>query len=295
MIPVTVAICTWRRPILLARALDSLKKQSFQDFTVLVIDNNSKDTTPDVVQHYIPFFKQIRYACEEKQGVTFARNCALYQCDTPYLAYLDDDEVADSMWLENLYKAIQHDTVAIAGGRITLEWEGTKPLWLDDSLLSFLGHLDYGHTHVVPKQDIFVGNMIVDVAKVKSVGGFHHALGFSAGSLIGNEEIYLQRCIRRQGFQVAYSHEAIVSNLVSADKITKNFFKRRFMGQGMADARVWRLTYTPSRIQRWYKIGTTAVYCLKLYKWLLMLFKRNGLLLQYFKVWYKIGIIKGLR
>jgi glucosyl-dolichyl phosphate glucuronosyltransferase len=285
---ISVAVCTWRRPLLLKRALDSICAQSLKDFPILVIDNNSRDDTERVVKNYP--YPHVRYILETNQGVAFARNRALVECTTPYLAFLDDDEVADAGWLMALQQGLK-EGAAITGGKITLEWQGgERPRWLVDSLLSGLGALDYGYSQFLehPKM-LFVGNMALDVAKVKKLGGFATRLGFSAGGLLGNEEILLQQQLRQSQERLYYAHDAVISNLVDTPKITKRFFMRRFYGQGQADAVMKRLTDNPPLYKRlWFKAGA-LVYILKLYKWVLVLPQAGGLFLQTLRVAKKIG------
>ena len=53
---VDIAVCTWNRPALLADTLDSFSKLSVEpsvDLRVIIVDNNSTDTTPDVIQGFL--------------------------------------------------------------------------------------------------------------------------------------------------------------------------------------------------------------------------------------------------
>lgn len=67
--------------------------------------------------------------------------------EAPLLAYLDDDAVATPTWLSCLCRAFEdNDTLAIAGGKVTLIWaEGmSQPPWLSDDMAGCLGRYDLG-------------------------------------------------------------------------------------------------------------------------------------------------------
>jgi glycosyltransferase involved in cell wall biosynthesis len=47
----------------------------------------------------------VRYAREMKPGLDFARNCALRECRSDFIAFLDDDVIADKGWLHGFTEA----------------------------------------------------------------------------------------------------------------------------------------------------------------------------------------------
>ena len=52
---ISCVICTYRRPDMFRKAVESLLAQSLpaEEYEVIVVDNNSKDETVDVVNKYI--------------------------------------------------------------------------------------------------------------------------------------------------------------------------------------------------------------------------------------------------
>ncbi len=73
---VSVIICTYRNPSLLRECLLSVLEQDLppSQFEVLVVDNNSQDTTQAVVDDLGKQHKNIRYILELSQGLSYARN-----------------------------------------------------------------------------------------------------------------------------------------------------------------------------------------------------------------------------
>lgn len=101
----TVAICTKDRTDNLRRCLNSLlplQQHGASQLEILVVDNAPSDQQTYELVHTLP---TVRYTCEPKPGLDFARNHALQASTTELLAFLDDDVAVDRLWLEGLTAA----------------------------------------------------------------------------------------------------------------------------------------------------------------------------------------------
>lgn len=96
---VSVVIPTYNRVLYLKEALDSVLTQTYQDFEIIVVDDNSTDNTKDLIDTYIALYKDIRIkyffinGC--RQGA--ARNKGIVNSNGEFIAFLDSDD----MWLPN--------------------------------------------------------------------------------------------------------------------------------------------------------------------------------------------------
>ena len=84
-------------------ALDSLRRQSLQAWTAILIDDFSTDSTADVFAHAAasdPRFRLVRHG--QRAGLGAARNRGLDLVDTPFLGFLDADDVLTPNALERL-------------------------------------------------------------------------------------------------------------------------------------------------------------------------------------------------
>jgi glycosyltransferase involved in cell wall biosynthesis len=148
---ISAIICTHNREQYLGAAIDSLLHQDFAgEYEVIVVDNASSDRTREVVEARLSN-PRLRYVQESVLGLSVARNTGATQACSPILAYLDDDAVASSQWLQVLHDGFQQDEkLAIAGGKVTLLWaEGMEPpRWLSSGLAGNLGAYDLGEATV---------------------------------------------------------------------------------------------------------------------------------------------------
>lgn len=88
---VSVIIPTCNRADFLRVALESVQRQTFQNFETLVIDDASQDRTPEVVRSF-PSMPVRYFRHESRKGGAAARNTGIVHARGDYLAFLDDDD-----------------------------------------------------------------------------------------------------------------------------------------------------------------------------------------------------------
>ena len=111
---VTVIIPTYKRATLLRHALESVRRQTYRNIDILVVDDASHDDTSSVVKA-IPDTR-IRYIRHEtNKGVSAARNTGIREARGEYIAFIDDDDEWRENKLEKQMQALKtYDVVACA-------------------------------------------------------------------------------------------------------------------------------------------------------------------------------------
>jgi len=90
MAAVSVIIPTFNRAHKIARAVASVFYQTFTDYEILVVDDGSVDTTPEVLMQ---FRSRIEWITHSKNlGVSAARNTGIRRSRSPLIAFLDSDD-----------------------------------------------------------------------------------------------------------------------------------------------------------------------------------------------------------
>jgi len=88
---VSVIIPTHNRADLIHSTISSVLNQTFQDFEIIVVDDASKDNTPEVVSSFDD--GRIKYIRNEiNKGDAVARNVGVINSSYEYVAFLDDDD-----------------------------------------------------------------------------------------------------------------------------------------------------------------------------------------------------------
>lgn len=86
---VSVIVPTYNREKFINIAIESILRQSFKDFEIILVDDGSTDNTRKAIE---PFINNIKYIYQKNSGVSAARNTGV-QCSTgEWVAFLDSDD-----------------------------------------------------------------------------------------------------------------------------------------------------------------------------------------------------------
>lgn len=102
----------------IAQAIDSILSQTLADLEILVVDDASTDRTTVIVQSYTD--PRLRVLSNpQRMGVSASRNRAMAEARSPYVAFLDADDVS---YPERLAKQIafleSHPNVVLVGSHL---------------------------------------------------------------------------------------------------------------------------------------------------------------------------------
>jgi len=236
---ITVAIQTYNRAATLTETLESLRElrcPQTADYEILVVDNNSSDDTPEVIQKYRDrLAPRLRSVVEPHQGLSHARNRALREAQGQIVSFLDDDVIVDPDWLSAVAAAFEEHAATVVGGRSYLIFRSQRPAWLPRHYEFFLSRLDYGdHVIVDTDNDLYGLNFSVRKDVALHVGGFNPSLGrCGPASLRSGEESDLLRKIRAGGGVAVYEPRAVVGHIVLPERLTIEWFLRRAFAAGV--------------------------------------------------------------
>ncbi|QEL24135.1 glycosyltransferase [Bosea sp. F3-2] len=89
----SVLIANYNNAHLIQQALDSIKRQTVQDFEVIVVDDGSTDSSRFVIEAAAASFDgKLRYIYQPNGGVASARNTAITASSGDYITFLDPDD-----------------------------------------------------------------------------------------------------------------------------------------------------------------------------------------------------------
>lgn len=92
----TIVLPVRNRAKIVGRTLESIACQTCRDFRLIIVDNNSDDSTLEVVSEWAKNNRKlfpITILSEQKPGAASARNRGLKEADTPYTMFFDSDDV----------------------------------------------------------------------------------------------------------------------------------------------------------------------------------------------------------
>ena len=136
MAKLSVVVCTYNRPTLLASCLRSLVNQSLSrdDYEVIVVDNNSTGSTGDAIRQFTDGMENFRSLVETNQGISHARNRGWQEAKGEFVAFIDDDAQAAADWCERILNAFERisPSPVVVGGQILPWYEIPPPGWFVD-------------------------------------------------------------------------------------------------------------------------------------------------------------------
>lgn len=168
------------------------------------------------------------------RGASGTRNAGAEAARTEFLAFLDDDEIAEPDWLLQLLQPFTDPAVIGTGGRYLPVWDRRRPAWFPDEFAWVVGGHHTGMpVHAAPVRNVWSGNMAVRADVFRQVGGFRTDFG-KVGSRSRPEDTDL--CIRiaasRPGTHWMYLPAARIHHTVPADRSSFAFYLRRCYAEG---------------------------------------------------------------
>ena len=94
----SVVIPTYNRAGFLGIAVDSVLRQTFRDYELIIVDDGSTDETKTIVKNFSD--KRIKYIYQENKGPSAARNIGIKQAKGEFICLLDSDDRFLSQKLE---------------------------------------------------------------------------------------------------------------------------------------------------------------------------------------------------
>lgn len=201
---VSIIVCTRHRNDVLAQCLESISRLQRGPNELVVVDNTTgdQDTKLLALQH------NARYVVEPACGLSRARNRGWAETKSDIVAYVDDDAVVDSRWLDALLKPFDDPRVAVVTGETVGSAEQVDenrdlpsrqvsmedPLWFEMATFGGLG---------------FGTNMAMRRNSCPNGHPFDERLGRGAAIHIA-EESYAFATLLARGYRAAHVYEAAV-------------------------------------------------------------------------------------
>lgn len=96
-------------------AIDSVLRQSFQDFELVVVIDGSPKPYEDIQAEMEKKDKRVKFLVQKNRGVSAARNAGIDAATGEYLSFMDSDDYVEKDFLDRLWQALQKGDVAICG------------------------------------------------------------------------------------------------------------------------------------------------------------------------------------
>ena len=106
MVKVSIGIPVYNVAKYLRQCLDSIVKQTFTDFEVIMTDDGSNDDSFNICQEYVAKDSRFKLIHQENKGAAEARNTCLKHMKGKYVTWVDSDDIINPDYLEKLMTTI---------------------------------------------------------------------------------------------------------------------------------------------------------------------------------------------
>jgi len=290
---VSVILSTYNRAASLGVTLDTFSRLTVPAnlrWELLVVDNNSTDSTREVIHRFAEASNlPARYVFEKRQGRSAAMNTGIGESKGEIIAFTDDDVLLHPDWLWQLKMVFEQFDCAAVAGRVVPLWNQPKPEWLEMEGQQAIVNFEPGDEFKeVPfplgansafRRDVFHRH-----------GLFRLDLGVSGSKhTITCEDTEFGMRLAKAGEKVIYCPTAIIYHPVDSKRATKEYFLSWHYYDGVSLTRTAGLPGFGVRylgVPRW-------LYreCLQNFgKWMLT-FKANDRFQRKLKTYRSIGTI----
>ena len=213
------------------RCLNSIIKQTYQNFEVIIINNGSTDKTEELIKGYITkYSEKVFYININRTGVSIARNIGIDKSTGDYITFVDVDDWLEENALENVIEVLkcQYDVVKY-NYYINYSNDRQKINYYDKNLVEKKLERKRIHEDVVPQilsgeMPAYVWNLFIKTSIAKKIERFNENLNmmedtiFFMNLLVNINNIYIMTMPLYHYFY----------NLDSASHSTKNSMRNLY-------------------------------------------------------------------
>lgn len=106
---VSIIVPVYNREKYLVRCIDSILKQTFAKFELILVDDGSDDMSGAICRSYAEIDHRVQYIYQENAGVSAARNKGLDVARGEFVAFIDSDDYIEPDMLQMLFVATQNN------------------------------------------------------------------------------------------------------------------------------------------------------------------------------------------
>jgi glycosyltransferase involved in cell wall biosynthesis len=247
-VDISVVVVTHNRAAMLSRGLKTIVNQVTDDrfsYEVLVVDDGSTDNTAAVVQQAIEnsdnHSLSLRYIHQVKSGIGSARNKGVMEARGRWIAFFDDDQLADPDWLAELYRVARTGGADCVDGQVNILFPaGFHP---GPKVRAMFGEkfVKRDIKRKSPIDTLGTGNILINRYLFDKLGYFDVAYE------VAEDADFFMR-VAQGGFKICYAHKALIHHVIPESRLQISSIGKTFFKGGVARAQIHLKYYGRSKI-----------------------------------------------
>ncbi len=229
---ISVCVCTFKRPALLADLLQGLLNQTTNGkftYSIVLVDNDRHESGRPTVENFRSTRPEaISYFVEPEQSIALARNRATIHAKGDYVAFIDDDEVPIEDWLLKMYGALIKYQVDGVLGPVRPHFSLMPPAWvLKAGIFDRPNSRDYPSGLVLQWGQTGTGNALIHRHVFDEIEG-----PFMTDFASGGEDVDFFRRAMARGKVFVWCAEAVAYETIPAERTRISFQLKRALLRG---------------------------------------------------------------
>ena len=228
----------------LDKCIQSILKQTYSTFEVILVDDGSKDKSLQICKEYANTDNRVKVLSFDNAGVSAARNRGIEEARGQYIVFIDSDDIVDKRLLEKLADS-KADLVSIGFDDYDYSscpiekfcFEDEFEIKSDSDILSFINRT--GSTFVWAKR---YKKSIIDLYNIR----FEESLPFSEDIVFNNEYILHTNSLQYISY-VGYHHchyqKETLSNITAKYPLIERIRWREITRDLFVDHRLIQIEY----------------------------------------------------
>ena len=248
---ISVIICTCNRAKRLETLFDDLAKLEIPtglNWELLLVDNASKDETPQVIGREVLRGRlPLVHLRQPMRGKSRALNLALGKAHGKIIIFTDDDVSPASEWLRAYFEASQAcPSILGFGGKVLPLWESDEmPEWLSAQGKyaipePLINRIDFGEKEKILPNKLTPGGLNAALRKdiIEKMGLFREDIGPGTSFPFSEDTEYFRR-LYTLGDRYMYLPNALVYHKNSTDRMTKSYILKWIYHCNRSDIQIY--------------------------------------------------------
>ena len=216
---ISICVATYKRPKRLRLLLEGLNHLVFDKIQqpkieVIIVDNDSEGVAERICREVKDEFQWIlKTGVEQERGITYARNktIEMVSTDADFIAILDDDEIPEPSWLEELLIAQQKYGSSIVTGPVIPCFENKEvPEWIVRG--KFFEPPRYPSGKIRPVA--YTNNVLIKADILRNLDpAFDNRF-----AIVGGSDCFLFLNLHKAGHKIVWADDAIVYDNIPSSR-----------------------------------------------------------------------------
>lgn len=242
---ITILALTYKRPEGLARLIGGLDRLTFSaeppEVTIVIVDNDPDGSARQACERFASEIRwPLKHVVETQRGIAFARNAALDNAgDAEWLCFLDDDEVPEPCWLDELIRVQREYDADVVTGPPVPYFPDPVPEWIVKGDFAAYRRFATGE-----RRPVAYTHNVMFRARILTELDLRFDVQWA---LMGCEDHHFFEQIGRAGYKIIWSDEAVVTEWFPQSRANARWVLQRGYRYGNTTTCVERDLYPDRR------------------------------------------------